>query len=263
MSRGSGIDTKGSFLYSSIISEFHNKSIDKKNINILDFGCGNGRLGAELAKKGYTTYGCDLNKNWTDSKSSTSPSNNLKIISLKPYKLPFPDNFFDFVISSSVMEHVHNKEEVFHEIKRVLKKGGRAIHCFPSKYFLPSEPHMQVPLLNYFLPHIPKFWLYLWAALKIRKKYGNNTQEKNMKISKVVEENIKYCNQHLCYWKSSEYEKISTKIFGNYSWPINLYINYAKSSKIARMCKKLPFKKLSGFFICKFRMSLLILKKID
>ena len=263
MSRGSETDTKGSFLFSSIISEFHNESTNKKDINILDFGCGTGKLASELALKGYTTYGCDVYKGWGDSKNTTPPQNNFKIISLAPYKLPFPDDFFDFVISSSVMEHVTNKEEVFREIKRILKKGGRAIHCFPSKHFLPSEPHLQVPLLNYFLPYLPKFWLYLWAFLKVRKKYGSpqELQGKDMKISEVVEENIEYCKKYLFYWKNSEYEKISTMIFGNYSWSMDLYIKHAKNSTIARIFKKLPFKRLSGFFIQKFRMSLLILKK--
>jgi SAM-dependent methyltransferase len=263
MSRGSNIDSKGSFLLGSIIGEFHNASAPKINIKVLDFGCGGGELVSQLSSMGYSTYGCDVYEAWHKSDNNNSNQKNLKTISSNPYSIPFPDSFFDYVVSSSVMEHVHNKEEAFYEIKRVLKTGGRAIHIFPSKYYLPSEPHMQVPLLNYFLPDIPRFWLFLWATLKVRKKYGSDTQPKSMVAAQVVEENVEYCKKHLCYWKNSEYEKISKLIFGNYSWPMSFYINYAKSSKIAQICNKLPFKKLSGFFICQFRMSLLILKKTN
>ncbi|AMM54897.1 methyltransferase domain-containing protein [Pyrococcus kukulkanii] len=42
-------------------------------------------------------------------------------------KLPFPDNFFDTVISSFVFCTVPNPRRGMEEIKRVLKPGGRAV----------------------------------------------------------------------------------------------------------------------------------------
>jgi ubiquinone/menaquinone biosynthesis C-methylase UbiE len=48
--------------------------------------------------------------------------------------LPFPDNYFDLVISRSVIEHLENPRQVFCEFFRVLKPGGRAILLTPNKY---------------------------------------------------------------------------------------------------------------------------------
>ena len=55
MSRGSNIDSKGSFLLGSIIGEFHNASAPKINIKVLDFGCGGGELVSQLSSMGYST----------------------------------------------------------------------------------------------------------------------------------------------------------------------------------------------------------------
>jgi ubiquinone/menaquinone biosynthesis C-methylase UbiE len=43
------------------------------------------------------------------------------------HELGFPDNHFDFVVSSSVLHHATNIVQVLREVKRVLKPGGRYI----------------------------------------------------------------------------------------------------------------------------------------
>jgi ubiquinone/menaquinone biosynthesis C-methylase UbiE len=48
--------------------------------------------------------------------------------------LPFTDNYFDLVISRSVIEHLANPSLVFKEFHRVLKPGGRVILSTPNKY---------------------------------------------------------------------------------------------------------------------------------
>ena len=60
MSRGSRIDSKGSFLFSNILDDLNKKSVNIEDINVLDFGCGNGRLVSEMSSIGYSTYGCDI-----------------------------------------------------------------------------------------------------------------------------------------------------------------------------------------------------------
>ena len=43
----------------------------------------------------------------------------------KGEELPFKDEFFDLVIRTNVMDHIHNYKKVLSEIKRVLKKSGK------------------------------------------------------------------------------------------------------------------------------------------
>src|SRR5262249_30988896 len=46
--------------------------------------------------------------------------------------IPFPDNHFDIVFSSNVLEHVRDVPTMLRETRRVLKNDGVAIHVLPS-----------------------------------------------------------------------------------------------------------------------------------
>jgi len=48
--------------------------------------------------------------------------------------LPFPSEYFDLVISRSVVEHLEEPRRVFSEFARVLKPGGRVVILTPNKY---------------------------------------------------------------------------------------------------------------------------------
>ena len=48
--------------------------------------------------------------------------------------LPFPDGYFDVVISRSVIEHLEDPRKVFREFHRVLRPGGKVILITPNKY---------------------------------------------------------------------------------------------------------------------------------
>ena len=47
------------------------------------------------------------------------------------FKLPFADGSFDYVVSSDVLGHIssEHKDPLLSEVRRVLKKGGRTVHC--------------------------------------------------------------------------------------------------------------------------------------
>ena len=51
-------------------------------------------------------------------------------------KLQFPDNYFDLIVCSEVIEHVgHPEDRILAEIQRVLKHGKHCIFTFPTKSF--------------------------------------------------------------------------------------------------------------------------------
>ncbi len=48
------------------------------------------------------------------------------------YRLPFPDNTFDIVMSWTVLEHIGNPQACFQELARVCKPGGLMVHATPN-----------------------------------------------------------------------------------------------------------------------------------
>jgi len=218
---------------------------------LLDFGCGAGQLVKDFCNMGYDAYGCDV---WTT--YTQKPVNErLSEIQLNPYRLPFEDNHFDIVVSTSVLEHAQNTEECFQEIYRVLKPSGYAMHLFPGKWYLPSEPHIYVPLANWFWPHCPKWWLMLWAMLGIRNEFQKSTDWKATYLA-----NEQYCKQGLCYRSTKYYEDLCMEIFKNYAWPMKFYINHAPGG-LNKILRKLPFQSILGALSKEFRMGFLVTQK--
>lgn len=219
---------------------------------VLDFGCGKGQLVRCFLALGYDAYGCDVSPYWQETHRSDE---RMSTITSVPYRLPFENNTFDAVVSTSVLEHAQNKEELFKEISRVLKVGGYAMHLFPGKWYLPIEPHIYVPLANYFGPDCPRWWLGLWAFLGVRNEFQHGKS-----LKEIVEANAEYCKKGLSYWTNRKYRDLSLAIFGNYSAPMDSYIRNGYGG-IARLFRKLPFQRAAGWVSGEIRMNFIVSRK--
>lgn len=107
------------------------KQIFKKHYvkKILDLGCGSGRHVVYLSKSNFDVYGIDiaeeginLTKEWLKKDNLKA---NLKIGSIYE-KLPYPNNFFDAVISTRAIHHerLEKIRKAISEIERILKPQG-------------------------------------------------------------------------------------------------------------------------------------------
>src|SRR3989344_1122900 len=126
------------------------KVADKK---ILDVGFGSGGIVVSFNRAGAESYGVDVDPELKDIAERNIANNNAKV-ELKIYNgrvLPYPDQYFDFVTSSSVLEHVSYPEELLNEVLRVLKPNGRFLLTLPNKYY-PKETHTLAYLVSY-MPH--------------------------------------------------------------------------------------------------------------
>ena len=97
-----------------------------KDAQILEIGGGTGAQAKELTKMGFKIVSIDV------AESNYKPD---KVFPVKEYdgkNLPFPDNHFDFIFSSNVLEHIKNIDDLFVEFSRVLKKDGASLHIMPS-----------------------------------------------------------------------------------------------------------------------------------
>ena len=97
-----------------------------KGSNILEIGAGAGWQAKILAENGFVVTAIDLEE------SRYKQHRVLPVLHYDGVNIPFPDDHFDVVFSSSVLEHVEQVEQFQSELKRVLKKNGLAIHILPS-----------------------------------------------------------------------------------------------------------------------------------
>ena len=98
----------------------------------LDLGCGEGFYSEYLRKKGYFTIGIDNNEEML--KRAIGKYNKLFKLDVQN-GLPFPNNCFNLVLAIYILEHLKNPVKTIKEIRRVLKKGGRAIIAVPNGMF--------------------------------------------------------------------------------------------------------------------------------
>ncbi len=91
---------------------------------ILDFGCGTGRYWKELLKLNPSKLlGCDISESMLKKLKMKFPGAETYLI--RNNKLDFFDaHSFDFIISTLVIAHIQNIEEIIKEWDRLLKKNG-------------------------------------------------------------------------------------------------------------------------------------------
>ena len=104
------------------------KSKIKKGANVLDLGCGNGRLFKYLKDVTDVNYtGIDNSKKLINIAAQNFQDGNFEVGNV--LNLPYEDSSFDTVISIAVAQHItpkSNRRIFFEEIHRVLKPNGTA-----------------------------------------------------------------------------------------------------------------------------------------
>lgn len=95
--------------------------------NVLDVGCASGWFVSEISKRypEANYYGIDIYDKGIKYANKMYP--HIKFSLADAHQIPYKNNLFDLVICTEVLEHVDDPKAVLLEIKRVLKKGGKAI----------------------------------------------------------------------------------------------------------------------------------------
>ncbi|MEW6671179.1 MAG: class I SAM-dependent methyltransferase [Thermodesulfobacteriota bacterium] len=112
------------------VAALHDLFRNEKVKKILDLGCGSGRHLVFFAKQGYDVCGIDvspeaisLSRKWL-AEEGLAAELHCKDIE----RLPWPDNYFDAVISVQVIEH--NRLE---PVRKIIREVNRVVH--PAGYF--------------------------------------------------------------------------------------------------------------------------------
>jgi len=109
--------------------------------DMLEVGSGDGFLASLLAP---------LGRNLTTTEyaaGAASHGRELPRLRCSVTELPFPDTAFDFIFSSSVLEHVRDRSGAMGELRRCLRPHGVMVHLMPS----PTWKLLQLAL---YYPHV-------------------------------------------------------------------------------------------------------------
>lgn len=127
--------------------------IIKENAKILDVGCGEGRYIIPLSKKGHHCVGVDINP------TLVSKLRELGLTAYTPEELSYPDNSFDYIIMSHIIEHISPAQLISFMDNYIskLKIGGKLIISTPTLYdeFYDDYDHIK--------PYTPKSITILYS----------------------------------------------------------------------------------------------------
>lgn len=148
-----------------------------KGKKCLDAGCGGGRFVVALARLGAgEVQGIDISASAIAAAQNRLESRNLTNTHVQVASvldIPFPANYFDYVISSGVIHHTPDPRQAFGELVRVLKPGGK---LFLSVYGRGGLKWLANDLFRYTICKvIPFAWMdKLWAAAGVpaNKRYN-------------------------------------------------------------------------------------------
>lgn len=116
----------------------------KPGDRVLDLGCGFGRHAFEALRRGARVLACDMSlaelKDVTGMFAAIAAEEGHTLppeawggtVQGDATKLPFPDDCFDRIIASEVLEHIPDDEAAFAELARVLRPGGTLAVTVPA-----------------------------------------------------------------------------------------------------------------------------------
>jgi ubiquinone/menaquinone biosynthesis C-methylase UbiE len=118
-----------------------------KNKRVLDIGCGAGWSSEQFVRMGSEVTAIDITPKAVELTKKRFKLYGLKadILIADVEHLPFPDNYFDYVLAWGVVMHTPNTDKAVDEIWRVLKPGGKAGAMMYHKNSL-------------------KWWYFIWFA---------------------------------------------------------------------------------------------------
>ena len=108
-----------------------NSTIDLiKGNAVLEIGCAEGWMSESISKKANILFSCDIAMSYLHRAKKGGINANFARIDV--HCLPFPENLFDCVVITEVLEHLIAPYRALEEIRRILKPKGILIISVPN-----------------------------------------------------------------------------------------------------------------------------------
>lgn len=154
----------------------------------VDLGSGKGsdvlRMAEKTGEKGFV-YGIDISEGMLEKARQNAEKfevKNVNFISCDLEKIKLPDAAADLVISNCTINHAGNKQAVWNEIFRILKKGGR---------FVVSDIYATSPIPEKYSQD-PVAVAECWAGAITKEEYIDILVKAGFSSLKILEESAPY-----------------------------------------------------------------------
>jgi 2-polyprenyl-6-hydroxyphenyl methylase/3-demethylubiquinone-9 3-methyltransferase len=94
-----------------------------RGARVLDLGCGDGQVAAQLARQGFRATGTDPSRTALERARAAHPELTFEAPA-RDGSLPFADGSFDAVVCLNVLQHVSDTQRLMSEARRVLRPRG-------------------------------------------------------------------------------------------------------------------------------------------
>lgn len=162
----------------------------------VDLGSGRGndvlRMAESVGETGFA-YGIDISDGMLEKARANAQkfgASNVRFIRCELEKLELPDKTADLVISNCTLNHAADKQAVWDEIFRILKKGGR---------FVVSDIYATSPIAEEYR-NDPVAVSECWAGCVTREEYMKQLEKAGFASVEIIEESTPYAkgNAEVC-----------------------------------------------------------------
>jgi 2-polyprenyl-3-methyl-5-hydroxy-6-metoxy-1,4-benzoquinol methylase len=105
----------------------------ERPLRILDVGCGTGLNAAQLTRCGHDVFGIDVSP--VAIEKLRAQGINGAAVDIEAESLPLPENTFDLVYASEVIEHCVDTGKFLRNVRAVLKRDGTLLLSTPNSAF--------------------------------------------------------------------------------------------------------------------------------
>jgi SAM-dependent methyltransferase len=136
--------------------------LERREMNVLDWGSGRGEYVAWLRDAGYNAFGAEIRREAADRGKELLEARGHdygRAITIIPEsgQTDLPAGYFHFVFTHYVIEHVADLDAVAKEVARLTTAGGCGFHVYPGK-LRPIEPHLFMPLVHWLPKNVTRKW---------------------------------------------------------------------------------------------------------
>jgi len=128
----------------------HSTPFARQSLDVLDVGCGTGKILTDLTARGHRVVGLDFSDRALTYCAGRGAE---MLVRGDAQRLPFADRSFDLIVALDILEHVPDDDAMASEILRVLRPGGHAILNVPAHPMLWSEHDVALHHFRRYTPH--------------------------------------------------------------------------------------------------------------